>query len=89
MAKNFLQIFNKYIPEDSHAEILLKATNIKVHADKENRIIHAAFDMMDIVPKDTLYAIENAIAKAYELNWVKLLPHYPTHLFDSDYVPSF
>ena len=88
MAKNFLQIFNKYIPEDSHAEILLKATNIKVHADKENRIIHAAFDMMDIVPKDTLYAIENAIAKAYELNWVKLLPHYPTHLFDSDYVPE-
>ena len=88
MAKNFLQIFNKYIPEDKHAEILLKATNIKVQADKENRIIQAFFDLPEIVSKDTLYTIENAITKAYELAWVKLFPHYPTHLFDSDYIPE-
>ena len=88
MAKNFLQIFNKYIPEDKHADILLKATNIKIQADKENRIIQAFFDLPDIVAKDTLYAIESAIAKSYDLAWVKLFPHYPTNLFDSDYIPE-
>ena len=88
MAKNFLQIFNKYIPEDRHAKILLSATNIRIQADKENRIIQAFMDFPEIVEKDTIYTIENAIAKAYELNWVKLFPHYPTELFDSDYIPE-
>lgn len=88
MAKNFLQIFNKYIPEDRHAKILLSATNIRIQADKENRIIQAFMDFPEIVEKDNIYAIENAIAKAYELNWVKLFPHYPTELFDSDYIPE-
>lgn len=88
MEKNFLQIFNKYIPDEKHSEILLSATNIKVQADRENRIIQASLDFKKLVEKETLYSIENAIAKAYELSWVKLLPHYPTELFDTDYIPE-
>lgn len=88
MAKNFLQIFNKYIPEDKHAKILLSATNIRVRADKENRIIQAFIDLPELVDKDTLYSIEAAITAAYELAWVKLFVHYPPELFDSDYIPE-
>ncbi len=86
MAKNFLQIFNKYTPSEEEARILLSAQNIKIQADKENRFIQASLDFESLVAKDTLYKIEKDIARAYELNWVKLLPHYPAHLFDADYV---
>ena len=85
MAKNFLQIFNKYTPSEDEARILLSADNIRIGADKENRALRAELDFKSLVPKDTLYKIERDIAKAYELNWVKLLPHYPAELFDSDY----
>ena len=86
MAKNFLQIFNKYTPSEDEARILLSAQNIKIQADKENRFIQASVDFESLVSKDVLYKIERDIAKAYDLNWVKLLPHYPASLFDSDYV---
>ena len=39
MAKTFLQIFGKYAPNERDAEILLSADNIKLQADKGNRII--------------------------------------------------
>ena len=86
MAKNFLQIFNKYTPSEEEARILLLAQNIGLKVDKENRFIQVDLDFETLISKDVLYKIEKDIAKAHEINWVKLLPHYPAHLFDSDYV---
>ena len=88
MAKTFLEIFYKYEPESRDADLLMKAQNIKVVADKERRMIQAELSFDFIVEKDRLYRIEREIAKAYQLNWVKLLPHYPADLFDSDYIPE-
>jgi len=88
MAKTFLQIFDKYKADEKSEAILNKASNIKIQADKENRILQASVDFPELISKDDLYRIENDICKAYELNWMKLMPHYPANLFDSDYVPE-
>ena len=86
MSKTFLQIFNKYSPNNEESEILLSASDIKLQADKENRIIQVSANFPKLIKKDKLYRIENSIVKAYELSWVKILPHYPPELFDEKYV---
>ena len=88
MAKTFLQIFEKYTANDSQREILAKAENIKIQADRENRMLNASVDFPTLVSKDELYEIEAGIAKAYQLNLVKIMPHYPTSFFDESYVPE-
>ena len=88
MAKTFLQIFERYKASEKNAEILNKAENIKIQADKANRVLQVSADFPALIEKDILYAIEKDIAKVYELNWVKIMPHYPAALFDSDYIPE-
>ena len=88
MAKTFLQIFERYKASEKNTEILNKAENIKLQADKANRVLQVSADFPVLIEKDVLYAIEKDIAKAYELNWVKIMPHYPAALFDSDYIPE-
>ena len=89
MAKNLLQIFERYTPSDEYdSELLLKADNIKLQANKESRVIQISANFPVLFKKERLYRIEKEIAKAYELNWVKILPHYPTELFDSNYIPE-
>ncbi len=88
MAKSFLQIFEKYKPSDRYKEILEKADNIKIQADKENRMLNASVDFPMLVDKEELYEIENGISRAYELNMVKIMPHYPCELFTDRYIPE-
>ena len=86
MAKSFLQIFHKYKADESSTSILEKATNIKLMADTEQRIIQVSADFPELINKAKLYSIEDAITKAYELNMVKILPHYPAELFSDSYL---
>ncbi len=88
MAKTFLQIFEKYKPGERYFEILEKAQNIGIQADKANRMIQASVSFDFLVAKEDLYDIESGIAKAYQLNFVKIMPHYPAELFDESYVPE-
>ena len=86
MAKTFLQIFEKYKPNERFEKILDGAQNIKIQADKVNRMLNASVDFSTLVAKDDLYEIEAGIAKAYELNLMKIMPHYPRELFDESYI---
>ncbi len=88
MAKSFLQIFEKYTANDVQKEILADAQNIKIQADKINRMLNASVDFSALVSKDEIYEIEAGIAKAYQLNLVKIMPHYPAELFDESYIPE-
>ena len=45
-------------------------------------------DFPALVAKDDLYRMEAEIAEAYQLNYVKFLPHYPPELFTADYIPE-
>ena len=86
MSKNFLQIFNRYQPSPTFAEILLSADpeSIKLRADKPQRYIEASAAFPRIIAKRTLYEIEEEIRKAYDLNMVRISPRYPSELFGVD-----
>ncbi|MBE6548392.1 MAG: PolC-type DNA polymerase III [Ruminococcaceae bacterium] len=88
MAKTFLEIFNKYKPRGDIAELLEAASDIRIQADKENRMLQAHVSFPFTIKKDTLYLIQKQIEQAYELNRVTLFPHYPADLFDESYVPE-
>ncbi|MBR6727807.1 MAG: PHP domain-containing protein [Clostridia bacterium] len=64
------------------------ATDIRLRADKERRMIEVSAAFPALIKKHTLYAVEAEIAKAYDLSHVRILPRYPAELFDSDYIPE-
>ena len=88
MAKTFLQIFEKYEATERERAILDRAQNIKLQADKANRILQVSADFPMLVEKELLYKVEANIAKTYQLAWVKIMPHYQPSLFDGDYIPE-
>ena len=84
--KTFLERFNKYIPKSSEiSAVLSMSEEVSVRADKEKRLIEARVTFPQIVDKDVLYTIENEIKDAYKLNFMKILPKYPSELFDRHY----
>ena len=88
MAKTLKEYFGKYIPTPEESLILESAVATRSKIDKENRIIEVHADFKCIVPKETLYRLESAVSKAYTLSFCKILPHYPSVLFEYDYVPQ-
>ena len=86
--KTVLEILYKYTPDATARAILEKAQNPVIRADKENRALQLEMDLPRLVEKEELYRIEEEVAKAYELRYVKFLPHYPAELFTADYVPE-
>ena len=63
MAKTFLQIFEKYKADERGEAILNRAQNIKLQADKANRILQVSADFPVLIEKEMLYKIEADIAK--------------------------
>ncbi|MBQ9161897.1 MAG: PolC-type DNA polymerase III [Clostridia bacterium] len=82
------EILSKYNPDEAIGDILKSAYNISVSADKEQRLLQISASFDNIIPKAMLYRIENEVAEAYQLNYVKILPRYPAELFNADYVPQ-
>ncbi len=90
MSKNLLEIFNRYSPNEQFAEILLSADSdgIRLRVDKPQRMIEATVPFPQIVPKRTLYKIEEEIRAAYDLNVVRILPRYRKNLFSRAQIPD-
>ena len=88
MSKSFLEIFYKYKPDADDADILQTATDIKIQADKENRMLQAYLSFPRTIKKETLYRIEKEIAKAYDLNRMTIFPYYDASLFCEEYIPE-
>ena len=84
--KTLLEIFSKYQPSESNAKWLVTATDIRLRADKERRMIEVSAAFPDLVAKSTLYTVEAEIEKAYQLNLVRILPRYPAELFSQGYI---
>ena len=90
MSRNLVEIFNRYTPPKEYADIMLlaDADSIVLRADKEKRIISVSANFPSVIPKHTLYRIEEEIRKVYELNHVEICPVYPDHDFDLSQVPD-
>ena len=86
--KTILEILNRYSPDAYSRSILEKAQNPAVRADKVNRALQMDMDFPFLVKKADLYEIEEKVAEAYDLRYVKILPHYPPELFSEAYVPE-
>ena len=89
MAKTFLEIFNKYHPsEQRFADVLERASDLRIKADKELRMIEVSAAFGQTVPKELLYAVEADIEKQYELRSMRILPRYPASCFSEEYLPQ-
>ncbi len=86
--KTLPEILYKYHPDDATRELLLQATDIGVQADKEARALLLSCRFPRLIPKETLYRIENEVAEAYELHYVKLMPKYDASFFSEAYIPE-
>ncbi len=86
--KNLLEVFYKYTPDAPIASFMQKASGITIRADKEKRMLEVGANFPEIVPKSLLYRAEAEIAAVYELNYVRILPHYSGELFGETYLPE-
>ncbi len=86
MEKTFFEKFNKYTPDENARKILAGISRYSFRADREKRILEISIDLPSAAPKNALYSIEKAIAAAYNLRLVRILPHYPENLFTLDYM---
>ncbi len=84
----FLEKFKRYTPGAAHRAILQRAGEYRIFCDREQRRIEATVSFPALVPKQTLYAIEEGIAKAYDLSAMRLIPTYPSELFSASYLPE-
>ena len=86
--KTFLEKISKFVPTDEQREILENVSDYTIKVDKERRILEAKIHLSFLVNKQKLYRIEREIEKAYELKHARLLPSYPSELFEYSYVPQ-
>jgi len=86
--KSLTQILKKFTPSPSEFQILESARDIHLRADNERRILEINASFPAIIHKNELYNLENNIKAVYELNAVKILPHYSSELFSAEYMPQ-
>ena len=84
--KSFFDIFNLYSRNDTSGGILSRATDIRVKADRQRRILEISLCLPAIIEKELLYDIEAELAEVYRMACVRILPTYPSECFDKDYI---
>ncbi|MBQ9781352.1 MAG: PolC-type DNA polymerase III [Clostridia bacterium] len=86
--KTLPEILYKYTPDRETYDLLMTATDVRISAEKEQRLLQINASFPHIVPKDILYRIEEEVRVAYGLQYVKILPHYDPTLFGQGYIPE-
>ena len=84
--RSLFDILKKYEPGSLAKQVLSCVQDFTVRADKEKRLLELSLTFPSPVEKDELYAIEEEIRRAYELQYVKILPHYPASTFSQSYI---
>lgn len=84
--KSLKEYLYKYVPPQEYESILAEGRVMRSRVDKDKRFLEVYADFDRIISKNVLYDIEAQVAKAYKLNGFRLFPHYPSELFDYEYV---
>lgn len=85
--KTLSERLSKYKPDNGKAaRIIESAGAYEIRADRERRMLEITADFPAVIPKRDLYAIEEGIAAAYELTYVRLKPRYPADAFTRPYI---
>ncbi len=82
---NLSERFKRYSPSQEMASYM-NAIVLNTKADVENRMIEVLVEFPFLVPKVTLFKLESEIKDAYELNHMRILPHYSSELFSKQYI---
>ncbi len=83
-----LQKLSRYIPDTDAEALLSSVTEYKIRTLTEERVLEIRIKLPKIASKDRLYRIEEGIKAAYQLNYAKLLPTYPSEEFNLEYLPE-
>ena len=59
--KDLVSVFNKYIPNEKNRNILLSATDYKLRADKEKKMLEVKVAFPKIFKKSELYFLEREL----------------------------
>ena len=86
--RSLFDILKKYEPGALAKRVFADLTDYSVRAEKEKRMLELSLSFPTPVDKEDLYAIEEEIRRAYDLQYVKILPHYPSETFSKDYIPA-
>lgn len=84
MSRTLLEILNRYEAGDEASKILISASDIKIEADKGNKLLRISASFPHIIRMEKLYRIEEEVRRAYALNSVRILPTFPEDEFDID-----
>jgi hypothetical protein len=86
--RSLYDILKKYEPGALAKRIFADLGDYSVRADKEKRMLELSLSFPTPVDKEDLYTIEEEIRRAYDLQYVKILPHYPSETFSQGYIPA-
>ena len=86
MAKTLRELLNKYIPDDNEAAILNSGVVSRSLVDKEKRCLEVYADFDTVISKKQLYALEEKVKVAYELQLCRIKPRYPSEAFSFEYL---
>ena len=86
MAKTLRELLNKYVPNSNDAVILDDGIVSRSLVDKEKRCLEVYVNFSRIFDKEDLYALEEGVKNAYELQMCKIKPHYPKETFYNGYI---
>ncbi len=88
MAKSFTEKFYKYQPEYLEQNACNKITDYSVRLDQETRRIICNVSFSEYISYESIEAIENGIKNAYELNLMRICPHFPAECFSLSIFPD-
>ena len=77
---NLRERFKKYTPSQEMLPYM-DFDVLSTKADVPNRAIEVTVQFPYLITKETLYKLENEIKIAYELNYMRIYPKFPSNLF--------
>ena len=83
MAKTLAEILARFTPDDTQKRVLDSVKRQVVKTDKERKLISIEIWTDSLVTPDELTSVEEGIKAAYELNFARLEPHFPSDVFGS------
>ncbi len=84
--KSLPELFKRVSPTGVKGEIFRSAGDVRLRISKENRIAEIHCTLPKLYRKADIYALEEEIRSVYELNYVRILPKYPSELFSEGYI---
>ncbi len=88
MLNEFLNKFKKASFSSKEKDTISKFDSFNVKIDREKLSVAVMAELSSYVKPSALFALEDIIKKAYNLNYVNIYPHYNGVAFDEEYMPG-